>query len=108
MATPYASAGGIVVASAFEHLYGRVVKIQHTNGFLTVYAHNERNLVSVGERVLPGQTIALIGRTGRATADHLHFEIRQRGLAYNPLYFLPLPPRVEVVGSGHGSDEGAR
>lgn len=103
-----ASAGGIVVASAFEHLYGRVVKIEHANGFLTVYAHNDRNLVSVGERVLPGQTIALIGRTGRATAHHLHFEIRQRGLAYNPLYFLPLPPRITVVNGAHGPDEEPR
>ncbi|MGH7314317.1 MAG: M23 family metallopeptidase, partial [Candidatus Rokuibacteriota bacterium] len=103
-----ASAGGVVVASAFEHLYGRVVKIEHHHGFLTVYAHNARNLVTVGDRVLPGQTIALIGRTGRATAHHLHFEIRQRGLAYNPLYLLPLPPRIAVVDGGHGHDEGPR
>lgn len=103
-----ASAGGVVVASTFEPLYGRVVRIEHVNGFLTVYAHNDRNLVSVGERVFPGQTIALIGRTGRATAHHLHFEIRQRGLAYNPLYFLPLPPRGAVVNGAHGPDEEPR
>lgn len=102
----FASAGGVVMASGLEHQYGRVVKIEHVNGFLTVYAHNDRNLVAVGERVLPGQTIAHIGRTGRATAHHLHFEIRQRGLAYNPLYFLPLTPRTSILDAGHRHDEG--
>jgi murein DD-endopeptidase MepM/ murein hydrolase activator NlpD len=97
-----ASAGGVVVTSGFEPLYGRVVKIEHANGFLTVYAHNDRNLVAVGDRILPGQTIASIGRTGRATAHHLHFEIRQRGLAYNPLYLLPLPSRIAVIAGGPG------
>jgi murein DD-endopeptidase MepM/ murein hydrolase activator NlpD len=97
-----ASAGGVVVASGFEPLYGRVVKIEHANGFLTVYAHNDRNLVAIGDRILPGQTIASIGRTGRATAHHLHFEIRQRGLAYNPLYLLPLPSRIAVIAGAPG------
>src|SRR5262245_27294729 len=100
-----ASAGGVVVASGFEPLYGRVVKIEHANGFLTVYAHNDRNLVAVGDRILPGQTIARIGRTGRATAHHLHFEIRQHGLAYNPLYLLPLPSRIAVI-AGRPGDYG--
>ncbi len=102
----FASAGGVVVASGFEHQYGRVVKLEHVNGFVTVYAHNDRNLVAVGQRVLPGQTIARIGRTGLATAHHLHFEIRQRSVAYNPLYFLPLPPRTAVLEAGHRHDEG--
>lgn len=102
----FASAGGVVVASGLEHQYGRVVKIEHVNSFLTVYAHNDRNLVTVGQRVLPGQTIARIGRTGRATAHHLHFEIRQRGLAYNPLYFMPLTPRIAILEAGHPHDEG--
>jgi murein DD-endopeptidase MepM/ murein hydrolase activator NlpD len=47
--------------------------------------------------VTPGQLIAAVGRTGRATAHHVHFEIRQAGLAYNPLYMLPLPPRATLV-----------
>ena len=92
-----ASAGGVVVASAFEGRYGRVVKIEHFNGFMTVYAHNDENLVEAGERVALGQMIAMVGRTGRATAEHLHFEIRQAGLAYNPLYMLPLPPRPSLL-----------
>jgi murein DD-endopeptidase MepM/ murein hydrolase activator NlpD len=104
-----ASARGVIIASGVEPRYGRVVKIDHGNGFVTVYAHNDRNLVSVGDRVLSGQTIAVIGRTGRATTDHVHFEIRHDGLAYNPLYLLALPPRPVVVeesaDNGHDDPE---
>jgi len=92
-----ASAGGVVVTSGVEAAYGLVVKIEHTSGFVTVYAHNDVNLVEVGDRVDVGDTIALVGRTGRATTDHLHFEIRHEGRAYNPLYLLPLPPRIAQV-----------
>jgi lipoprotein NlpD len=89
-----ASAPGTVVASSFESRYGRVVRVEHLNGFLTVYAHNSENLVEAGERVTLGQVIAAVGRTGRATANHVHFEIRQAGLAYDPLYMLPSPLRL--------------
>src|SRR5262245_42205688 len=92
-----ASASGRVVASGFEDGYGYVVKIQHINGFLTVYAHNERNFVRIGDRVLAGQRIAIIGRSGRATAPHLHFEIRHDGCTYDPLYLLNRPEVVAVV-----------
>ncbi|MBI3638038.1 MAG: peptidoglycan DD-metalloendopeptidase family protein [Candidatus Rokubacteria bacterium] len=92
-----ASAPGVVTASGWEGRYGRVVKVEHVNGFITVYAHNQHNYVEVGERVSGGQVIAVIGRTGRATTNHLHFEVRHGGLAYNPLYVLPLPPRVGQV-----------
>jgi murein DD-endopeptidase MepM/ murein hydrolase activator NlpD len=92
-----AAAGGTVVASGYQTRYGRVVKIEHANGFMTVYAHNDDNLVEAGDRVMTGQIIAAVGRTGRATAHHLHFEIRQAGLAYNPLYLLPLPPRTMLI-----------
>jgi lipoprotein NlpD len=98
LGTPVAAAAaGVVVASTYQTRYGRVVKIEHLNGFMTVYAHNDQNLVEAGDRVTIGQPIAAVGRTGRATAHHLHFEIRQTGLAYNPLYMLPLPPRVMLM-----------
>jgi murein DD-endopeptidase MepM/ murein hydrolase activator NlpD len=93
----YTAAPGIVAVSAYEPRYGRVVKIEHINGFMTVYAHNSENLVEAGDRVFSGQLIGVIGRTGRATAHHLHFEIRHAGMAYNPLYLLPLPPRTALV-----------
>ena len=92
-----AAAAGIVVVSGVEARYGQVVKIEHRDGFVTVYAHNDVNLVEVGDRVGAGEIIALVGRTGRATTDHVHFEIRRDGHAYNPLYLLPLPPRIAQV-----------
>jgi murein DD-endopeptidase MepM/ murein hydrolase activator NlpD len=92
-----AAAAGVVIASGVEPRYGQMVKIEHDSGFVTVYAHNERNLVEVGQEVAAGQTIALAGRTGRATAEHVHFEIRHEGRVYNPLYLLPLPQRFVRV-----------
>ena len=92
-----AAAAGLVIASGVEPRYGQMVKIEHDGGFVTVYAHNERNLVEVGQSVVAGQTIALAGRTGRASAEHVHFEIRHEGRVYNPLYLLPLPPRFVHV-----------
>ena len=83
-----AAAAGIVYASGWEGSYGWVVKIEHAEGFATIYAHNLQNLVEVGERVEAGSVIALVGRTGRASGPHLHFEIRRDGMAYNPLFLL--------------------
>ena len=85
------------MTSGVEARYGLVVKIEHRQGFVTVYAHNDVNLVEVGDRVETGEFIALVGRTGRATTDHVHFEIRRDGRAYNPLYLLPLPPRLAQI-----------
>jgi murein DD-endopeptidase MepM/ murein hydrolase activator NlpD len=83
-----------VALSGVEPRYGRVIKVEHDGGFVTVYAHNDQNLVEAGDRVAAGETIATVGRTGRATTNHLHFEIRRHGRTYNPLYLLPLPPRI--------------
>ena len=92
-----ASAPGVVVTAGFETRYGLVVKVEHRGGFMTVYAHNDVNLVEVGDRVEAGDLIALVGNTGRATTYHVHFEVRRDGLAYNPLYLLPMPPRIAQV-----------
>jgi murein DD-endopeptidase MepM/ murein hydrolase activator NlpD len=91
-----ASAPGLVVASGVEPRYGRVVKIEHEAGFVTVYAHNHVNTVDVGDRVAAGQVIASTGQTGRATSPHLHFDIRRDGAVVNPPYLLPMPRRVAV------------
>jgi lipoprotein NlpD len=101
----FAAAAGVVVTAGVEPRYGRVVKVEHDDGFLTVYAHNQENLVEVGMRVSAGDPIATIGRTGRATTDHLHFEIRRGGAVYNPLYLLPLPARVGQVDLTEESEE---
>jgi len=104
-AVVFSAASGVVVSSDREVRYGRVVKIEHDGGFLTVYAHNEENLVEAGMRVSAGDPIATIGRTGRATGHHLHFEIRRDGSVYNPLYLLPLPPRVGQVEESDEAEE---
>ena len=99
-----AAASGLVISSGPEGRYGRVVKIAHDAGFVTVYAHNDQNLVELGDWVAAGQRIATVGRTGRATGEHVHFEIRREGLAYNPLYLLPLPPRVLPAHEADGGE----
>ena len=65
------------------------VILEHDNLTMTVYAHNESNLVRLGEKVKKGQPIATVGQTGNATAPHLHFEYRVEGKAINPREVLP-------------------
>lgn len=89
----FAAAPGTVYYSGWEKRYGLVVKIQHPEGFVTIYAHNLQNFVETGDEVARGQVIGTVGRTGRASSYHLHFEIRNNGKVYNPLHFLP-PPEV--------------
>jgi murein DD-endopeptidase MepM/ murein hydrolase activator NlpD len=83
-----AAASGTVIFSGWSASYGRFVKIQHSNGFVTVYAHNSENMVQVGDEVEIGRVIATVGRSGRASGHHLHFEIRREGMAFNPLHLL--------------------
>lgn len=71
MAKPYAA-------------YGNVIVVRHYNGLETIYSHNSKNLVQPGDEVKAGQPIALTGRTGRATTEHLHFEVRINGQHFNP------------------------
>jgi murein DD-endopeptidase MepM/ murein hydrolase activator NlpD len=79
----------MVITSGWERAYGHVVKIWHPSDLMTVYAHNLENVVRVGDWVEQGQVIATVGSTGRATAPHLHFEIRLNGRKYNPTFWLP-------------------
>ncbi len=69
--------GGIVVESGPKGSYGNAVVIRTDTGRRTLYGHNESNLVRVGDRVEPGQTIAKLGATGRATGPHVHFEVME-------------------------------
>lgn len=77
--------GGVVTFSGPRYGFGNMVEINHGNGYLTRYAHNQRNLVAPGDQVQPGQTIALMGSTGRATGPNLHFEVLHRGKHTNPV-----------------------
>jgi len=85
-----AADGGTVVIAGWvaPTAYGNHVVIDHGNGFATLYAHMSQIYVGVGQKVAKGQTIGKMGSTGRSTGTHLHFEIRQNGVAQNPLNFL--------------------
>lgn len=69
--------------------YGNMVIIKHNEDYSSVYAHNRINLVREGERVNKGEAIAEVGATGWADVPHVHFEIRERGKAVNPVFYLP-------------------
>lgn len=86
-----AAAGGVVVYAEYHSAYGNMVEIDHGNELITRYAHASKLHVKVGEMVLRGAKIAEVGSTGRSTGTHLHFEVRQRGIAVNPAQFLQLP-----------------
>lgn len=83
-----AVADGVVVFSSRYAGYGNMVDIDHGNGYMTRYAHNDQNLVQIGERVRAGDVVARMGRTGRATGSHVHFEVWRNGSAINPRQFL--------------------
>jgi murein DD-endopeptidase MepM/ murein hydrolase activator NlpD len=93
----YAADGGVVIFSGTLHGYGNTVIIRHDDGYATVYGHNERNLVSEGVRVGPGQQIGAIGRSGRTTGANLHFEVRRDNVAQNPLAYLPQPATSDGI-----------
>ena len=84
----HASAGGVVVYADTHPQYGNMIEIDHGNDVVTRYAHASKLLVSVGQMVRRGQEIALSGSTGRSTGPHLHFEVRYKGIAQNPVRFL--------------------
>lgn len=86
----YAVLDGTVVYSGVQGSYGNVVVIEHPDFVMTVYAHNEKNLVSVNDIVTKGQQIATVGSTGNAQGSHVHFEYRLKGKAINPRKVLPI------------------
>jgi murein DD-endopeptidase MepM/ murein hydrolase activator NlpD len=79
---------GVVTWSGDRYGYGNLVEIKHGNGYVTRYGHNQVNLVAVGDQVAQGQTIALMGSTGRSTGPHVHFEVHRNGKAVDPAKFI--------------------
>lgn len=75
---------GVVRMSKPYSAYGNVIVVRHSSGLETIYSHNFKNLVQSGDVVKAGQAIALTGRTGRASTEHLHFETRINGQHFNP------------------------
>ncbi|HVE86669.1 MAG TPA: M23 family metallopeptidase, partial [Myxococcales bacterium] len=83
--TPILSAaGGVVRSVGARGGYGLAVEIDHGHGLTTLYAHTGGALVKPGERIAPGQPIATVGQSGRATGPHLHFEVRRGGRPVDP------------------------
>src|SRR5215468_6373258 len=115
----HAAASGTVAFSGRQSSYGRVIKIDHPNGLRTIYAHNSSNFVSAGQHVKAGAVIGAVGQTGRATTNHLHFEVRRQDVATDPLPLLrgapmgdPEGPRVRTAAlerskDNSGSSDGA-
>lgn len=83
-----AEAGTVVTVKSLTYSYGKYIVISHGNGLSTLYAHNSQLLVSVGDTVTKGQTIAYSGQTGNATGPHCHFEVWVNGTRVNPLSYL--------------------
>lgn len=84
-----AADGGTVVWSGYKGSYGNLVIIDHGNGVQSYYGHCSSLLVSAGDKVYKGQTIARVGSTGRSTGNHCHFEVKINGTSVNPLSYLP-------------------
>lgn len=88
--TIVATAAGTVTYAAYAGGYGNLIEIDHGNGFITKYGHNSALLVQAGMTVKKGQSIALMGSTGKSTGSHVHYEVRVNGVATDPLLFLPI------------------
>jgi len=83
-----AVAAGVVTRAESANGYGNLIEINHGNGYVTRYGHNQRLLVHEGETVSRGTAIALMGSTGRSTGPHVHFEVLLNGLHLDPLKFI--------------------
>jgi murein DD-endopeptidase MepM/ murein hydrolase activator NlpD len=83
-----AVAAGVVTWAGERTGFGKLIEINHGDGFVTRYAHNERTLVTVGETVKRGEAVALMGSTGRSTGPHVHFEVLRNGRQVDPLSFI--------------------
>lgn len=84
-----AAEGEVIYSDNGIRGYGNIVMLKHKQGFITLYAHNQENLVKVGEMVKKGDVIAKVGNTGNAPSPRLHFEVRKDRKPRNPLFFLP-------------------
>jgi len=89
-----AVAAGVVTWAGERSGYGTLVEINHGNGYITRYAHNESALVAVGQTVTRGEHIALMGSTGHSTGPHVHFEVLHNGTQIDPLTFVKRLPQA--------------
>jgi len=92
-----ASADGIVIHAGRAGGYGRLVIVDHGGGFQTYYAHLSRFEVVGGQEIRRGELVGLVGSSGRVTAPHLHYEVRNGGAPVNPYRFLTRQPVAQVA-----------
>lgn len=83
-----AVAAGVVTWSGERYGYGTMVEVNHGNGYVTRYAHNSENLVAVGDTVKKGQSLGLMGSSGRSTGPHVHFEVLRHGRVVDPVKYV--------------------
>lgn len=96
-----APANGIVTNADWQGGYGNMIEIDHGNGLTTRYGHLSKVGVQVGDTVLRGQLIGLVGSTGRSTGPHLHYELRLNDKPINPRRFLPPEPaEIRALSAG--------
>ena len=94
----YATADGMIGRAEYSRSYGLVIYADHGAGLETRYAHLSKLAVAEGERVKKGDLIGYVGSTGRSTGPHLHYEVRLRGLAVNPIpYMVETQPQVAAA-----------
>jgi murein DD-endopeptidase MepM/ murein hydrolase activator NlpD len=90
------TADGVVAEKGYNNGFGNYVVIEHSKKFKTRYFHMQKSLVSSGEKVKRGQTIGLVGNTGRSTGTHLHYEILYRGKSVDPINYVRIARKVSA------------
>lgn len=93
-----AVADGVVIMSGYKGAYGKVVVVDHGNGFETVYGHLSQISAKPGEKVCRGEIVGNVGSTGRSTGPHLHFEVRKNGEPQNPIPYMELAQTLKAFG----------
>ena len=84
----FATGAGIIIWSGSRYGYGELVEIDHGGGFVTRYGHNKKVNVKIGDVVTKGQSIAVMGSTGRSTGPHVHYEVIRKGKQQDPLPYV--------------------
>lgn len=104
----YATGNGTVTSSGWESGYGLTIEIDHGFGYRTRYAHLSKTQVRRGQKVKRGETIGMVGSTGKSTGPHLHYEVVNKGVKVNPInyYFMDLTEeeydRMIQMATNHG------
>jgi murein DD-endopeptidase MepM/ murein hydrolase activator NlpD len=90
----HVTAPGTVIKAGWNGGYGRMVEVQHANGFTTRYGHLSKIVVKEGQELAAGDVVGKVGSSGRSTGPHLHYEVRRNGDALNPVRFLKVGKQV--------------